>query len=89
MTENPKITIRYFAWLREKAGRDEEQVQLPADVATVTDLIAWLQGRDEQMAEAFASPETVRCAIDLEHVSHDAKIAQASEIAFFPPVTGG
>ena len=33
--------------------------------------------------------EVIRAAIDQSHVRHDARIAGAREIAFFPPVTGG
>jgi molybdopterin synthase sulfur carrier subunit len=31
----------------------------------------------------------IRAAIDRAHVGHDARIAGAREIAFFPPMTGG
>jgi molybdopterin synthase sulfur carrier subunit len=31
----------------------------------------------------------IRAALDRSHVKHDAKIAGAREVAFFPPMTGG
>lgn len=83
------ITLRYFAWVREKAGIGEERVSLPAHIDTIADLIAWQQARGEGFANAFARPETIRCARDQVHVKPDAKIAGAREIGFFPPVTGG
>jgi len=83
------LTLRYFAWVREKVGLAEERVTLPADVATVADLMSWLGQRGDTYAAAFARPEVIRTAIDHNHVRPDAAIGGAREIAFFPPVTGG
>ena len=46
-------------------------------------------GKWNEFEAAFASPAAVRVAIDKVHARADASIANASEIAFFPPVTGG
>jgi len=83
------ITLRYFAWVREKVGLSEERVALPASVTTVGELVSWLQQRGDTYAAAFEKPEIIRTAIDQNHVRPDAAIGQAREIAFFPPVTGG
>jgi len=83
------LRILYFAWLRERVGKPEEEIEAPAGVATVGELIAWLAGRGEEYAHAFANPRVVRAAIDRAHVKPDAPIAGAREIAFFPPMTGG
>ncbi len=79
----------YFAWVRERMGKTDEMVAPPASVATVADLIGWLSKRGEEYAYAFENPRIIRAAIDHAHVKHDAPIAGASEIAFFPPMTGG
>jgi len=78
----------YFAWVREKIGKTEEELLPPPEVTTVHDVIAWLSQKDETYQDAF-STGTVRVALDRTHVKHDAKIGQAGEIAFFPPMTGG
>jgi molybdopterin synthase sulfur carrier subunit len=83
------VKLRYFAWVRERIGKPEEEVDVPAGVATVGELIAWLSGRGEEYAYAFENPKVIRAAIDRTHVRADAAIAAASEIAFFPPMTGG
>lgn len=83
------VTLRYFAWVREKVGHAEERVELPADVVTVADLLAWLRSRGAEYESAFARPEVVRAAIDQMHVKPLTPIGRAREIAFFPPVTGG
>jgi sulfur-carrier protein len=79
----------YFAWVRERIGKAEEELDPPAAVATVGDLMGWLRGRGEGYAYAFEKASVIRAALDRSHVKHDAKIAGAREVAFFPPMTGG
>jgi molybdopterin synthase sulfur carrier subunit len=83
------MRVKYFAWVRERIGLAEEQVEPPAGVRTVGELIAWLSERGESYAHAFEKPKVIRAAIDHVHVKPDAQIAGAGEIAFFPPMTGG
>ena len=83
------VTLRYFAWVREKTGRGEERVTLPDSVTTIAALIVWLKARGPEYEAAFASAGVIRAAIDHVHVPPTAAIAGAKEIAFFPPVTGG
>lgn len=83
------VRILYFAWVREKIGKAEESVELPAGTETVADLVAWLAKRGPEYADAFNKPGVVRAAVNQTHVQPTARIAGAREIAFFPPVTGG
>ncbi|WP_420139546.1 molybdopterin converting factor subunit 1 [Sphingomonas sp.] len=83
------MNILYFAWVREQIGLDQEQVEPPATVEDVHGLIAWLAGRSGGYASALADPARLRAAIDQRFVPLDAPIAGATEIAIFPPVTGG
>jgi sulfur-carrier protein len=83
------MKLRYFAWVRERIGKPEEDVAIPANVTTIGELAAWLATRGEEYAYAFENPKVVRAAIDRVHVKPDARIATAGEIAFFPPMTGG
>ena len=79
----------YFASVRERVGMTEEVLTPPASGVTVADLLAGLKGRGEGYEAAFGDEATIRAAIDRAHVKHDAPIAGAREIAFFPPMTGG
>jgi molybdopterin synthase sulfur carrier subunit len=79
----------YFAWVRERVGLPEEEIDPPAEIVTVRDLIDWLAQRGENYAYAFERASVIRAAIDRAHVKPDAPIAGAREIAFFPPMTGG
>jgi molybdopterin synthase sulfur carrier subunit len=83
------MKLLYFAWVRERIGIPEEEIDPPANVRTVGDLVAWLKERGEEYAYAFENAKVVRAAIDKTHVKPDAMIAGAREIAFFPPMTGG
>ena len=83
------MKVLYFAWVRERVGKAEETLEPPASVRTVSDLMQWLVARGEEYASAFASPRTIRAALDHTHVKPDTAIAGAREIAFFPPMTGG
>jgi molybdopterin synthase sulfur carrier subunit len=83
------MRLLYFAWVKEKAGIAAEEIEPPADVATIAELIVWLKTRGPEFENAFARSEVIRAAINQTHVRHNAKIAGAREIAFFPPVTGG
>jgi sulfur-carrier protein len=83
------MKLVYFAWVRERVGKTDEDVALPDGIATVVDLVRWLKTRGEEYAYAFENEAVVRAAINHIHVKPDATIAGAREIAFFPPMTGG
>ncbi|SOH92706.1 molybdopterin synthase sulfur carrier subunit [Monaibacterium marinum] len=81
------MKVLYFAWLRERIGLNTEQVETQA--ATVADLVAELSAREERYAVAFADMSAVRVAVDQTMTDISASLVGASEVAFFPPMTGG
>ena len=83
------MKILYFARLRQIIGRGQDDINVPADVKTVSALIDYLKGQDEGIAAAFADLGTLKVAINQSQASLDASLAGATEVAFFPPVTGG
>ena len=83
------MKIRYFAWVRDHTGCAEEDVNLPEGLESVADLARYLAGHSDGHAKALADLKKVRVAIDQQFAAPDASIKGASEIAFFPPVTGG
>ena len=40
------MRLKYCAWVRERIGKAEEEVELPEGVVSVRDLLVWLQSRD-------------------------------------------
>ena len=83
------MKLKYFAWVRERIGVAEEDVDLPTDVTTTEELLVWLRGRGEGYALALAPDAAVRIALDKVHVPGDAPLGDAREVALFPPMTGG
>ena len=79
----------YFAWVRERIGKAVEELAPPPEVTTIGEMIAWMKTRGEEYAYAFENGRSIRAAIDRTHVKHEAAIAGAREVAFFPPMTGG
>ena len=79
----------YFAWVRERIGKAEEELDIPASVKTVGDLISWLPSLGEEYDNALQFPDAIRVAINQEHAERDELIAGAREIGLFPPMTGG
>ncbi|MEJ6403099.1 molybdopterin converting factor subunit 1 [Yoonia sp. 2307UL14-13] len=81
------MNVMYFAWVRERIGVPQEEVE--TDAATVNDLVAELKAREERYAAAFADTSALRVALDQELAEFDAPLAGIREVAFFPPMTGG
>ncbi len=81
------MQVLYFAWLRERIGLPKEQVETEAE--TVADLVLELKSREPRYAAAFEDMSAVRVAVDQELTDLDAPLKGVSEVAFFPPMTGG
>lgn len=75
------IKVRYFASLRDRMGRSEEQVDVQGDKVTVADI--WGQVSSEPI------PETILVAVNMEYTDANHELKSGDEVAFFPPVTGG
>ncbi|WP_419814607.1 molybdopterin converting factor subunit 1 [Glacieibacterium sp.] len=81
------ISLLYFAWVRESIGIGEEQIEPGA--ATVAELLDQLPSRSPGHAAALADRGAIRVAVDQAFVGFDAPVRDGSEVAIFPPVTGG
>ncbi|HJS05479.1 MAG TPA: molybdopterin converting factor subunit 1 [Variovorax sp.] len=82
-----KVTVRYFASVREALGTGSETIETAAaDLGALRDeLIA----RGEPHASALARGKAVRMALDQVMSAEGAALREGQEVAFFPPVTGG
>ena len=78
-----KVTIHYFAMLREQARRDTETRETNA--ATVAELYAELT-----QAHGFTMPAgNLRAAVNDALVRMDTPLKDGDEVTFIPPVAGG
>jgi sulfur-carrier protein len=83
------MKVLYFARFKQLIGRGSEDVVLPPEVHTVGDLLNHLVTTDNGCAAAFSNLKLVRAAVNQNHVGFDFSLKDATEVAFFPPVTGG
>lgn len=82
-----KITVRYFASIREAVGQGSEQFETSA--ATLGELRQQLMARGDAYASSLAADKAVRMALNQTLSDEQTPIADGAEVAFFPPVTGG
>lgn len=83
------LNILYFARLKETLGQGAERIDLPAGVADVAGLTAWLRARGGVWEQELASARPVRVAVNQDMARGDTPVGDGDEVAFFPPVTGG
>jgi molybdopterin synthase sulfur carrier subunit len=84
-----RLSVLYFARLRDAIGHSREDLEIPVDVTTVGELRAWLMQRGAPWSAAFAEVRPIRAAIDQAMASDATRLRDGAEVAFFPPVTGG
>jgi len=82
------VVVRYFASVREAVGTGSETVVTTAN--TVGELRDEIIARGGAWATSLARGKAVRVALDqVLQQDESAVLADGTEIAFFPPVTGG
>ena len=82
-----KITVRYFAAIREALGQGSELVETTA--TTLAGLRDELMARGSPWSETLARGRAVRLALDQTLCDESVALRDGCEVAFFPPVTGG
>ncbi|GAB4399324.1 MAG: molybdopterin converting factor subunit 1 [Rhodoferax sp.] len=82
-----KVTIKYFASIREALGRAQEQRDTQA--VTLGALRDELMALGEDYALALSRGKAIRLACDQVMCDESAVLRDGAEVAFFPPVTGG
>jgi molybdopterin synthase sulfur carrier subunit len=82
-----KVTIKYFASIREAVGQGSQDMQTQA--TTVGSLRDELLAQGEPYAQVLARGRAVRMALNQSVCDEHALLTEGCEVAFFPPVTGG
>lgn len=83
------MKLLYFSWVRERIGRDEEDVTPPPGTDTVAALLDWLATRGPGYASALADRSAIRVAVNQDYADDNHPVSDSDEVALFPPVTGG
>ena len=81
------MRVLYFAWVRERIGEQGEELDLKT--GTVGDAVDALAERSPAHELALADRDVLRFALDQVMVGPDHPIDNATELAIFPPMTGG
>ncbi|MEL6171696.1 MAG: molybdopterin converting factor subunit 1 [Pseudomonadota bacterium] len=81
------MDVLYFAWVRERIGKPKERIDTKA--RTVRHLVEELRQKEDRYAAAFADLSAIRVAVNQELTDFDAPLDGVTEVAFFPPMTGG
>ena len=82
-----KITIKYFASIREAIGHSSALLETSA--TTLASLRDELIATSPVHAAALARGKAVRMALNQVMSDESAVLVDGCEVAFFPPVTGG
>ena len=83
-----KVKLKYFSRIREAIGKPSELVEIKSN--NLLDLIEELQSMGDQYSVLKGREFVVYSAIDQNMVTDlKTSIEGATEIAFFPPMTGG
>ena len=82
-----KVTVKYFASIRETIGLACEQRETQA--STLGDLRDELIALGGVYADSLARGKAVRLALNQVMCHESAVLGDGTEVAFFPPVTGG
>ncbi|NDG16213.1 MAG: molybdopterin converting factor subunit 1 [Betaproteobacteria bacterium] len=82
-----KITVRYFASVREHIGLSQETIDTQsADLAA---LRMELISKGENYSNGLSAGKAIRMALNQQVCDDNALLTENAEVAFFPPVTGG
>jgi molybdopterin synthase sulfur carrier subunit len=80
-----RVSVRYFAALRERVGKDAEELAL-ADGATVEQARAALIERYPALS---ATLTTCAAAVNRAYASAETALTEGDELVFIPPLGGG
>lgn len=84
-----KVKLLYFAKIKELVGLDNETIDLPSNIITFNELKNYFILRGAPWSEIFLPQNATRCALNQNLMDSNFTIEAGSEIAFFPPITGG
>lgn len=80
-----RVKLLFFAVLRDIAGANETELELPEGTRAV-DVWSELRARHHQLKDYETPPLT---AVNETYVDADAMLRDGDELVFIPPVAGG
>lgn len=83
------MQIHYLTWLRNRIGLASENIELPAEVATVSHLIAWLESKGRNYEAALKNKSVINVSVNGTLATHDHPVSNADEVSLFSAIAGG
>ena len=83
------MKVLYFSWIKDKLGKNHEEVQVDDNIKTINDLITLLKRNNEDYEDVFKDTSSIKVSINMETATFEDSIHDNDEVAFFPPMTGG
>ncbi|MFT8417896.1 MAG: molybdopterin converting factor subunit 1 [Acetobacter sp.] len=84
-----RVTVLFFAALREQIGQDSLDVGIPSGGVSVTALRQQMEKANPAIAQALAEQPRLRVAVNQTLSTFEHMVKPGDEVAFFPPMTGG
>tara|TARA_B100000886_G_C20300186_1_gene439351 strand:- start:60 stop:308 length:249 start_codon:yes stop_codon:yes gene_type:complete len=82
------MKIYYFSWIRERLNLSSENFS--SESSTISELINELRSRDIKYKKVFDDLSVIKVAVNQNIINDfEFEINNNSEVAFFPPMTGG
>jgi len=85
VVEQVRVTLRFFAIMRERIGESEREVAF-VHGSRVADVVTYVEAEFAAIAPLFRASMVMR---NHEYVDREELLADGDEIAFIPPVSGG
>ena len=83
------MRILYFSWIKDKIGKNFEEVEITSEITTISHLISFLTKKSQNYSQAFSDLSSIQYSINMQTAKINDKVKNDDEIAFFPPMTGG
>jgi molybdopterin synthase sulfur carrier subunit len=80
-----KITLLFFAGIRQRTGVDS--IEIETDAETVSEILGEIKKKYDAINDE--NLEHVRFALNEEFVSRSEKVSDGDSFALIPPVAGG
>lgn len=85
------MKIHYLTWLRNRLGKPQETIDLPANTSDLPGLITYLSSQGDNYAAVFSDMTHIKISINGQVIEYDAPVTIHNDdtVSFFSPMAGG
>lgn len=82
--QRSKITVLYFAYLANRLRKQSEQLELPAEVTQVDQLLGWLRRRERDRGYLLAEDNVRVTTVNRQFAEPFTRLDQGDEVGIVP-----